>query len=257
MIIQKKIIRFFTALLLTTAIFCTPGFAYGSHEATNRSDLISGNLVGADFGISVTGTGTISLKPDTATILLAVVTRDIEAAKAAQLNADLMTKVMTAVQAKGIADDGLATKNFSMFQESNYDSDGNRKTTGYKVTNNLTVTINDIEKVGEVIDAALSAGANQLSSINFFARDTTEAYTQARKLAVQQATDAATTLAQAAGCTLGSAFSITEQSNNSGYRNEVAYDAVMLQSKSAVMGTPVTAGSTDITVNVNMRFTIK
>jgi uncharacterized protein YggE len=230
-------------ILLSIAFLSTPVFALGAHE-------------NADSGISVTGTGTISLKPDTASISLAVVTRHAEAALSAQQNAELMTKVIDAVKKIGISDDDIATKNFSMYQESKYDRDGSVTSTVYRVTNTLNITVQDITTAGNVIDAALLAGANQLSSINYFVSDTTKAYTQARQLAVQQATDAAQTLAIAAGCKLGKPTAITEQSNSSAYKNDAEYEPAMMSSKS-VMATPIAPGSTDITVNVNMRFTIK
>jgi len=164
--------------------------------------------------------------------------------------------VIDAVKNSGVSADDIATKNFSMYQESKYDRDGAVTSSVYRVTNNLTVTVQDITKAGAVIDAALRAGANQLSSIDFYAKDTTVAYTQARKLAVQQATDAARTLAVAAGQKLGKPTAITEQSNKSAYTNAVEYDSTVM-SKGLLMATPVAPGSTDISVNVTMRFTIK
>lgn len=240
---KSKTKRLFFTFALSTVFLSIPAFASGTQDTTST-------------GIFVTGTGTVSLIPDTASISLAVVTHNIEASKSAQMNADLMTKVIYAVKTLGIEESDISTSDFTMYQETNYNDDGTRTPGAYRVTNNLQVTVNDINISGDVIDAALSAGANQLSSINFYPSETKEAYTQARKLAIQQATNTAQTLAQAANCVLGKPFYINEQSNSS-YRGSVINNAMMLKSEATVAGTPVTPGSTDISVTVNMHFAIK
>ncbi|HZK19532.1 MAG TPA: SIMPL domain-containing protein [Treponemataceae bacterium] len=237
---NKKILLVSTLLL----VFFSTAFAAGASEKTE-------NL------ISVTGTGVITIEPDTASISLAVVTYDEEASVSAQKNAELMTKVIEAVKAIEINDDDIATTNYNMYQESKYDREGAITSKLYRVTNNLDITVHKIDSAGDVIDAALLAGANKLSSITFYAKDTKKAYTAARTLAVQQATDTAKTLAKAAGCTLGKVRSISEQHNANVYRSDMMYMKNAVVAESAVASTPVSPGSTDITVNVNMSFTIK
>jgi len=220
-----------------------PLFALGSHEKL-------------DNGISVSGTGIVSIKPDAASISFAVITRNAQVATATQQNAQRMAAVIDALKKSSITDDDIATQNFSVYQETKHDRDGNVTSKEFRVTNNLTVTVYDIKKVGAIIDSALLAGANQFSSVSFFVQDTASAYTQARKLAVKNATDAAQTLALAAGCKLGKPTAITEQSNNSAYRSNAEFQPTML-TKSAVITTPIATGTTNITVLVNMHFTIK
>ncbi|OJF75862.1 MAG: hypothetical protein BKP49_10410 [Treponema sp. CETP13] len=240
---KSKTKRLFLAFALISLSLLMPVFASGTKDSSNT-------------GIFVTGTGTVSLIPDTASISLAVVTLDAEASKAAQMNANLMTKVIEAVKTFEIKDTDIQTSNYNMYQETNYNKDGTRTPGEYRVTNNLQVTVKDVDKAGDVIDAALSAGANQLSSIKFYALETKEAYTQARILAIQQATDIAKTLAQASNCSLGKPFFISEQSNSS-YRATTINNNMMLKSDAMVEGTPVSPGSTDISVSVNVRFAIK
>lgn len=129
------------------------------------------------IGITVTGTGIVTTKPDTASITLAVVTEEREAASAAAKNAELMAAVTKAVLNCGIKAEDMATRNYNVYRQSRYNSQtGEQEEKGYQVSNNLTVTVRNINETGKVIDAALKAGANQLSNVSFYTNDTTQAY---------------------------------------------------------------------------------
>ncbi len=216
--------------------------------------LISSAFLFADPAtISVNGTGTISIKADTASITLAVITFDQEASVAASKNATIMNKVSQSLLSAGISSEDISTDNYYLRQETRYYDDGKKETKEYRVSNNITVIVKDIDKVGATIDAALSGGANQLSNVSFFASNTSKAYDQARVLAVQQASNSAALLTQTAGRKLGKAIRIEEYSNGSALRNEYVADMVMMKAES----TPISSGSTDISVTVQITFEMK
>ena len=128
--------------------------------AAGLAFLLAGTLLFAlskpeNTGIQVTGTGIVSIKPDTARIRLAVVTEDNEAAKAAAKNAELTDAVIKAVQKAGIAAEDTATRDYNLYRQSRYNSNtGTNEYRGYRVSNSLTVTVRDIAHTGKIIDAA-------------------------------------------------------------------------------------------------------
>ena len=105
--------------------------------------------------ISVNGTGTISIKADTASITLAVITFDQEASSAASKNAVIMNKVSQSLLEEGILPEDITTNNYYLRQETRYSDDGKKEKQEYRVSNNITVIIKDIDKVGNVIDAEI------------------------------------------------------------------------------------------------------
>ena len=115
----------------------------------------------------------------------------------------------------------------------------------------------NINETGKVIDAALKAGANQLSNVSFYTNDTTQAYVQARKQAVMHAQDAARVLSESAGRKTGKLVFIEEFSNGSGYRNAVAFDTAMLKSSAYEESTPINPGDTEVSVTVKAVFELK
>ena len=209
-------------------------------------------------GITVTGTGIVTTKPDTASITLAVVTEEREAASAAAKNAELMAAVTKAVLNCGIKAEDMATRNYNVYRQSRYNPQtGEQEEKGYQVSNNLTVTVRNINETGKVIDAALKAGANQLSNVSFYTNDTTQAYTQARKQAVMHAQDAARVLSESAGRKTGKLIFIEEFSNGSVYRNAVAFDTALLKSSAYEESTPINPGDTEVSVTVKAIFELK
>jgi hypothetical protein len=200
--------------------------------------------------VSVQGSGSVSISADTAEISLAVVVTHEDAAQASGQNAEIMTRVIDAVRAQGIDEKDITTRNYSLYQEAQYLRTGEETAPKYRATNNLTVVVRNIDKAGTVIDAALSAGANQFSGITFYAADTAEAYTRARTLAVQSAHDTASELAELAGRKLGKAITIEEYGGQTRSYDMAAYSGEGVMMKAAA-ATPVSGGNSEIEVTVH------
>lgn len=153
--------------------------------------------------ISVSGSGQVSLKPDLAYIYIGVSTENESAADAvAKNNADTQ-RLIDALKAAGIADADIRTSNFSIWQNTPYGMDGQPGKPVYRVDNTVYVTARDLSKLGDLLDAAVRAGANNINSIQFDVADKTKALTDARKAAVDAAKKQAAELAEAAGVKLG------------------------------------------------------
>lgn len=207
-------------------------------------------------GITVAGTGKITITPDLATITVAVQAHAPTAAQAQSKASATMAKVIDAVEGQGVADADIATQWVSLEPQYAYSANGSTppKLTGYQANQSLSVKVRAIDKVGPVIDAAVGAGANQVSGIGFSVADPTDAATQARSAAIADAKARATELSNAAGVTLGAAISITEVSAPSPI--PYAYDRAAVPAAGSMAPTPVQPGTTEIEVDVQVTFAI-
>lgn len=199
--------------------------------------------------VSVSGVGTVTVIPDTASVQLGVTVTE-ETLAAAQTSASTqMEAVIAAVKAAGVEDKDIQTSTYYVSVVQNYDSNGNpSEVTSFQVQNQVNVVIRDIAKVGDVLDGAVAAGANTIYGVNFYVDDSTAAASQARKLAVEDAHQRAQELAEAAGMTVGPVVSITE-----GYSSGPIYGKGGAgMAESAAPSTPIQAGTSTVEVDVTV-----
>ena len=162
--------------------------------------------------IEVSGNGEAKVTPDRALVYVGVQTKGRSAALAGQENAKLATAVLEAVRGAGIAREQIGTMNYSVNPSYRYYPDGRKpELTGYDASNTVRVEVRNLELVGKVIDAALGAGANNISGINFFASQIDATKREALAAATTDARLSAEVMAKAAGGTLGALVTITSQ----------------------------------------------
>lgn len=157
--------------------------------------------------ITVSGTATISAQPDEALVTLGVHTQAGTAQAALAGNAQKMSKVLDALRNAGLGADDLATTNVSLYPM--YANDG-QSVTGYQADNQIQATIRDLSKVGNVIDASVSAGANMASGVTFQLSDRNQGQGQALARAIENAKAKADAMAAAAGAGIGEVVTISE-----------------------------------------------
>ena len=157
--------------------------------------------------ITVTGLGRSSLQPDRAEVGLGANASADTAAEARTAVAAAMTAILAAVRGQGVRT--LQTSNLSVAPRYDHRNETAR-IVGYEATNAVTTTIDDLDTLGAVVDAAIAAGATSLDGPRFFAADPSEAFASARRLAVEDAVGRATTLAEAAGLRITGVASISE-----------------------------------------------
>jgi uncharacterized protein len=204
-------------------------------------------------GITVQGTAIISLKPDMATLYLGVDAQASTATQAQSNASKAMTAVIAAVKKQGVADVDLATQGINLNPTYDGNVSGTPRVNGYQASQSLTVKVRDLDKLGPVIDAGVGAGASSVGGVSFSLADPTAATDQARQMAVADAHKRAQALATAAGVTLGAPISITEESAT---QPPVYYAAAGVASDKAGVATPVQAGTTDVTVTVDVVYSI-
>jgi uncharacterized protein YggE len=201
--------------------------------------------------LSVTGTGSVRVAPDIVIVSLGVQTVGPEIARAVSQNNDAAAAVQAAAREQGVAAEDIRTTYFYVSTQQQYDEFGN--VTGevsYWVDNTITVTLRDTSKLGDLLEAAVDAGANSISGVTFSVDDPTEAEEQAREDAVEDARQRAEMLATAAGATLGDLVSIST----------VAGGAVPYYAEFGVGGgggVPFSPGTSEVSVQVTAVYELR
>jgi uncharacterized protein YggE len=202
--------------------------------------------------ITVNGSGKVTLSPDMANISIGVQTENENASKAVSTNNTQAQKVITALKNAGIPAEKIRTTDFSIYPRQEYDQNGEVVRTTYVVNNTVYITVNDLTKVGGILDTAVQAGANNISGIQFDVTDRSEANKQALQAAVQNAHSRAVIIAEAADVGLGAVQSI--QTSISGGETAI-YRNVMAQ-PAAPAEVPISPGQMDITVEITVVYEI-
>jgi uncharacterized protein YggE len=174
---------------------------------------------GYQTGLTVNGRGEVSLAPDVAYVTIGVHTQASDVSQAVSENADQVASVMAALADMGVAEEDMQTSNFSLYTGDEYDPitylpTGNKT---YTVDNTVNVTVRDLESMGELLDGAISAGANSIWGVTFDVDDKSSAADEARDLALEEAIAEAQALAMAAGVTLGDILTISYSDSGSYY----------------------------------------
>jgi uncharacterized protein YggE len=204
-----------------------------------------------DRTVTVTGTATITAKPDEAVIGLGVQTQANTAQAALSENAVKMTALIASLMDKGIGEDDIATSYVSIYPT--YGNSG-ADITGYQAVNQVSVTLHDISEVGEVIDDAVHAGANLSDGITFQLSDENQGVNQALEEAVANARSKAETLAGASDAQLGQVVSVQEGSDGS--MPPIAYGRDMAGGAFAESSTPIQPPTLETQVSVAVTWSL-
>ncbi|HEV2641563.1 MAG TPA: SIMPL domain-containing protein [Candidatus Elarobacter sp.] len=202
--------------------------------------------------VSASASAEAKFNPDRARINIAVQTRATTAAAAAADNAKKQSAVMTALRASGLANDQISTIGYNVNPEYRYPPNSSPTLIGYTVTNTVVAELRDLTQVGKVLDAALGSGANNVSSLEFYASNTDAPRQQAIGAAVQKARADAEVAAKAAGGSLGALIAMDvggaqPQPPRPMYRVAMAAEA-------PAPPTPINPGEQTLTASVSMRW---
>jgi uncharacterized protein YggE len=199
--------------------------------------------------ISVVGHGEVKVTADRATVQVSVQTRAATAAAAAADNAAKLQSVLTALRALGLGNDQLSTVNYNVYPEQRYQEGKEPEIVGYNVTNTVLVEVRKLAQVGPVLDAALSHGANMITSLQFSASNTEAARRSAIAVAIEKARADAEAAARAARGTLGTLLEI-----NVGSYSPVPPRPVVMMKTAMAADTPINPGEDTVTVDVTTRW---
>jgi len=205
--------------------------------------------------LQVTGNAVITAAPDLARITLGVETSSTSAEEAVSENAQRMDSVLAALRALGVEQSAMTTSGYNVYS---YDNTFGRSTpaeeitTTYHVQNGITITTENLDEVGLIVDTAVKAGANQVRNVTFDIADKQDMQLQALQVAIEQALTKANVMAQSAGETIGGIVSIDEE-----YGTYVAKSEAMPMMAVGFDGgaqTSISPGEIEVTARVTMEF---
>lgn len=226
----------YAAILLTNAVLLArPGLA----DETERT-------------IIVTGEGTVAAPPDMATIDTGVMTEGATAGDALTSNNDAMERILSVLKKHEVASKDVQTSSFNVSPQYKRGPQGQTEPeiVGYRVTNRLRVHVRKLEDLGQILDALVGAGSNQLSGISFEIADPAAVMKQARREAVADARSRAELYAEAAGVRVGKVLTIREQAVQ-GPR------PLSLPREVAAAGVPVASGEQELRATVSIEFALE
>ncbi len=161
--------------------------------------------------ITVSASGSVAVEPDQARLTSGVTAEGASAREALTANSEAMKKVVGELKSAGIDPKDIQTSSFRVEPRYTRPAEGQApKIDGYSVTNEVQVLVRDLEKVGDILDRLVTAGANQSSGLNFEVSKAETALDEARKQAVANARRRADLYAAAAGAEVGEVLTIVE-----------------------------------------------
>ena len=205
--------------------------------------------------ITVSGSGVATTTPDQVQLSAGVTTTAATAAAALAENSGKMNAVFDTLKRIGIPDKAIQTSNFSaspQYSPYNQNASGLQRIVSYQVSNQIDITLGDPKRLGPVLDALVTAGANQINSVSFSIKDVEALETTARESAIADAHSRAQTYAKAAGVALGGVVAIQEGSVEP---PQPIYRA--MATTVAAPPPPTAAGEQSVTANVTVVFELK
>ena len=210
----------------------------------------------AERSISVPGRGEVLVAPDVVSVTLGVQTRDPNVAVAVEENNRLAAAIMEAARQAGVADSDMQTSYFNVYAQPEYDQSGvlmNQVT--YWVDNNLTVRLRDVDRLSELLQDAVDAGATNIYGVTFSVAETTAAEVEARAEAMADAQSRAEQIAADAGLTLGEPITIS--TGVALPPQPIYYGAAGYGIGGGGEGPPVSTGTNTVVVDVTVSYTLR
>jgi uncharacterized protein YggE len=207
--------------------------------------------------ITVVGQGSVSVRPDIANVSLGVETSAATIGEAVAENQTIMESILSALEEIGIDSKDIQTMNYSIRldrypeQFGRVESATEEPQPMYRVSNMVNVTIRDLDSVGDVLDAVIEAGANDIWGITFAMDDPSQAQDEARAGAIDDALARAGALAELNGVALGPVMSVTEIVGSTPVPMPKALESA------AAGGGPVSPGELEIGYQVQVTYFIE
>lgn len=198
--------------------------------------------------IRVTGDAVATAKPDRAVIDVGVLTQEKQSQNAASQNAKQLDAVLAALHKLLGADADIKTINYSLNPDYQYRPMGGKSAvSSYTALNVVRVTVDDLDKVGTVIDAATQAGANHVESVRYTVKDQQMLHSQAVREAATKARANADALASALNLKITRIVSVEE-----GDAATLGPDAADPRDPAGAAPTPIQSSSFAVTANVTL-----
>ena len=204
--------------------------------------------------VVVSGEGVVMAVPDRASIGVSVESRAIAQREAQGKTATAMKAVQDRLRALGVPADAVRTTSVNLHIDADY-VNGRRIVKGYVASNSIDVRLDAIDRVGEIVDAVVVAGATAVSDVRFDVKNRAVLEREALKLAVQDARARADAMALGAGRTVDRVLRIEEQGVAT--PGPMPVRAMAMREAAAAPETPVAAGQLEFRARVTVTATLK
>jgi uncharacterized protein YggE len=229
-------------LVVLVLVVIVAGVACGSGDTGTSDD-------GDARTVTVTGQGSVSLPPDIVRMTLGVDIAEPELSEAQAVADETMTAVIAALEGHGVASDDIQTETYAIYLDRDQ-SEANQPVTRYHVVHTVTATVRNVDRAGEVLAAAVDAGANSVHGVSFAREDDDAAIAEARALAVADARAKAEDLSRLTDAELGAVMSLGESVTGTLPSREADESA----GSGAVV--PVSPGQTLVSVSVTVQWAL-
>ncbi len=212
--------------------------------------------VEADRTLDVRGTGTVELSPDIARVNIGVRSQSPDVGQALEENTTNAEAIIQRLTELGVDQKDIQTRNFNVYPQQNREPgpDGEvEESQAFVVENTVSVTVRDLDSLGEILTAVIQEGANTIHGVAFDVEDRQAAVEEARGRAIEDAKAQAEAIAEAAGVSLGAIHSI---SINEG--GGAPIERAMEMPEAAAGGdVPIAGGQLTIRVTANLTYEIE
>jgi uncharacterized protein len=231
-------IRSAIANALAALLFSFQPLPAGAHDM-NRS-------------ITVSASATVHAKPDVARIQTGVLTQDVTARAALTANTQAMTNVIDGLKSLGVEAKDIQTTNFNVNPRYVHHRDGRPpEITGYQVSNEVSVMIRDLSRLGDILDKLISLGSNQLRGLSFEVSNAETLKDAARTQAVKNARRRAELIAKAADAEVGEVLVIRE-----GAASTDGPRPVFEATRAAAQAVPIESGQQGLSATVTVTWAL-
>jgi uncharacterized protein YggE len=204
--------------------------------------------------VVTTGEGLVQAVPDRAWIMITAESRAGNPREAQRRNAEAMQPVQDKLRAAGVPADAIRTIAYDLQQEFDY-VEGRRVSRGYTARNSIEVRVDDVARVGELLEIAVGSGATSVSGLRFDLKDRAKLEREALRLAVADARAKADAAASGAGRTIERVLRI-EEAGVAGVPPPRPYEMAMAR-QAADAPPPISAGQTEIRAHVTLTAILK
>lgn len=206
--------------------------------------------------VSINGQGRVSFEPDIAKITLGVqIDKAVKAEDAINQLNSVVAKVVAAIESQSVPKENIQTQNLSLLPQYNY-FENISNLDGYNANQQIVVTLKDIndnkDRIGEVINAATKAGANQVQNLAFDSSRMDDLKAQARLEAIADARKKANDISQVAGVRLGKIVGWWEN-----YISQPYYDYAMGGYGGGGGAPVVPTGQNEVVIEINLNYQVK
>ncbi len=205
--------------------------------------------------LNSSGQGKVYIVPDLAYIYIGVRVQTASLSDSLSESNTKAADIASQLKELGVAEQDIQTSAFNVYPQQNYDQNGQPTDIQYVVENTVNVTLRDLSKLGQVLDAVVRSGANSINGITFDVADRATAEAQARELAIKDAQSRAQEIAKDSGVELGKLISVSVYNSSS---PATVYEGKGGAAMSSTSGqVPVAAGQLIITADANIAYEIK